>query len=481
MEFSGKILVIGCGGVAQCVLPILLKLIEMPAQKITVIDFEDNRHKIAHILEKGVRYVQQRITSKNYGAILQHYLSPGDICLDLAWNLDTCALVDWCHHHNVSYLNTSVEVWNPFDGNYSQSLSHQTLYSRHMALREMIKKWGSHRGPTIIVDHGANPGLVSHFTKQALLEIGEKIISTEFNDKRKAQLTEALSTENFPALAYLTGVKTIHISERDTQITKDPKQVNEFVNTWSVCGLIEEGLAPAELGWGTHEKYLPHNAVEHHEGPKNQIFLAQRGVNTWVRSWVPSNGEIIGMVIRHGEAFSISESLTIWQDGKVSYRPTVHYAYCPCDSAINSLHELKMRSYLPQEKQRILNNEIISGIDELGCLLMGHDLNAWWIGTILDIETARKLVPGQNATTVQVAGGVAAAIVYMIKHPNEGFCLPDHLNHREILEVAKPYLGQFVSRPVDWSPLRHAEKMQGFKQPTPPKEDEWQFPTFLVH
>ena len=99
----------------------------------------------------------------------------------------------------------------------------------------------------------------------------------------------------------------IHISERDTQIIDEPKREDEFVNTWSVEGFYEEGIAPAEMGWGTHEQELPRLAFTHDRGPRNQICLAQPGCSTWVRSWVPC-GDIVGMVIRHGEAFSISET-----------------------------------------------------------------------------------------------------------------------------------------------------------------------------
>src|SRR3989338_6546869 len=126
--------------------------------------------------------------------------------------------------------------------------------------------------------------------------------------------------------------------------------------------------------------------------------LPSVGMRTWIRSWVPC-GEITGMVIRHGEAFSISDRLTIWENGKALYRPTVHYAYCPCDAAINSLHELEMRQYKLQERQRIMNDEIIDGRDELGVLLMGHDFKSWWCGSLLDIHDARRRVPHQQATT----------------------------------------------------------------------------------
>ena len=132
-------------------------------------------------------------------------------------------------------------------------------------------------------------------------------------------------------LARDLGVKVIHIAERDTQISDRPKLVDEFVNTWSIAGFHEEGIAPAEMGWGTHERTLPVDAYEHAEGPRNQICLARPGAMTWVRSWVPHH-EINGMVIRHGEAFTIADHLTTRnEDGSARYRPTVHYAYCPTD------------------------------------------------------------------------------------------------------------------------------------------------------
>ena len=69
------------------------------------------------------------------------------------------------------------------------------------------------------------------------------------------------------------------------------------------------------------------------------------GMNTLVRSWVPQGGEIIGMVIRHGEAFTICDHLTVWDGDRLVYRPTVYYAYLPTDAALASLQELKMRGY----------------------------------------------------------------------------------------------------------------------------------------
>ena len=480
VKFNGKILIIGCGSVSQCAIPLVVELIDVPPQNVTIMDFVDNRRRVQSTLAKGAKYVDNKITKDNYTALLKQYVGKGDLIIDLAWNIECSAMLQWCRDNGVLYVNTSVEEWNPYKDSERNDPTRYTLYTRHMDLRAVIDKWPDNNGATAICDHGANPGLVSHFTKHALTDIANKILQEKPKDPRKKELERALSEKTFNKLAQLTGTKVIHISERDTQITDKPKQFNEFVNTWSIEGFYEEGVAPAELGWGRNEGDIPKGAYFHKVGPKNQICLDSIGMRTWVRSWVPC-GEITGMVIRHGEAFSISDRLTVWEGDKVEYRPTVHYAYCPSDVAINSLHELEMRQFHLQEKQRIMNDEIIDGRDELGVLLMGHDFNAWWCGSLLDIHTARKLVPGQQATTMQVAVSVVAASIWMIKNPQKGFRLPDDIDYEEILKISMPYISPFVSKAEDWTPLKNLNtKFTKFDFGRPKEEDVWQFTTFLI-
>ncbi|MDO8524941.1 MAG: saccharopine dehydrogenase C-terminal domain-containing protein, partial [Candidatus Omnitrophota bacterium] len=310
--------------------------------------------------------------------------------------------------------------------------------------------------------------------------IGNKFIRDKSVSKKDSKDVEGLLRErDFARLAMKLGVKAIHCSERDTQITNRPKEVDEFVGTWSIEGLREEGVSPAEMGWGTHERILPPFANVATYGPGNQIFLSQMGMNTWVRSWVPDY-EIIGMVIRHGEAFSISEKLTVWKNGKPIYRPTVHYAYMPCNETISSLYELRARSYNLQPKLRIMSDEITRGEDILGALIMGHKYNSWWTGSILGIEESRRLVPHQNATTMQVAIGVVAAAMWMIENPHKGFSVPDDLPHDYILNIARPYLGKLVSKPSDWTPAKNYQIF--FKENPKAALDEknmWCFKNFL--
>ncbi len=482
MKFDGKVLVIGLGAVSRCTVPLVFKHFEMDRKRITVMDFADVGDAARQVTSGGANFVKDKITRENMGELLGKYVGPGDMVIDLAWNIGCSDILQWCHDHGVRYVNTSVEMWDPYEGAALKTPQQRTLYARHMDLRRMIAGWKNKKGPTAVLDHGANPGLVQHFTKDALKDIaGRWLADNQGKSAQRDLIEDALRSRQFNRLAMHLGVKTIHISERDTQITNQPKGVDEFVNTWSIEGFREEGVAPAEMGWGTHERTVPPRACFHDNGPMNQICLAQMGCRTWVRSWVP-NCEIVGMVIRHGESFSISEHLTVVENGMPVYRPTVHYAYCPCDSAIASLWELHMRNYELQPKLRIMEDDITSGQDILGCLLMGHDYKSWWIGSLLDIEETRRLVPHQNATTLQVACSVLSAALWMIENPNEGVCLPDQLPYEFVLKHAKPYLGPYISEPADWTPLKSWSHLyEKFGVPRPKDEDAWQFNTFLVN
>ncbi len=482
-----RVLVLGCGSVAQCVVPLLVRDLGIEPARLTVADFVDNRHRIAHEIGLGVAYDIDRLTPENLGTFLGDRVGDGDVVVDLAWNIDNPTILSWCHEHGVRYLNTSVEVWDPYTDLAGTHPLDRTLYARHMDLRRTIRTWHDRRGPTAVVEHGANPGMVSHLAKQALLEVGTAMVRDGLGPAELADVLAVAATERrgFAELAMLTGTKVIHIAERDTQVPSVPKQPGEFVNTWSVDGFYEEGIAPAEIGWGTHEKRLPPNAYVHNDdGPRNQIAMAQPGMETWVRSWVPS-GEIRGMVIRHGEAFTMSEHLTVIDPdtGRATYRPTVHYAYHPSDAAINSVLELRMRGWEMQPRQRILNDEIVSGRDELGVLLMGHPYKAWWTGSMLSIEEAREVLPHQNATTLQVAGSVLSALRWMIEHPDQGVCLPDDLPWDVLLDGMRPYLGTMHSGPADWDPLSSRRDVfgdYGDERHGLDLTDPWQFTNFLT-
>ena len=324
-------------------------------------------------------------------------------------------------------------------------------------------------GPTAVNCCGANPGMVSWFVKQALLNVARDT---------GLEHEEPKSREEWAKLMQRVGVKGIHIAERDTQRAEHPKPMGVFVNTWSVEGFVSEGLQPAELGWGTHEKWMPENGRTHDRGCGAAIYLLQPGANTRVRTWCPTPGPQYGFLVTHNEAISIADFFTVREGDKVAYRPTCHYAYHPANDAVLSMHEMFGNAGQFQGKQHILTeDEIIDGIDELGVLLYGHDRNAYWYGSQLSIEETRKLAPYQNATGLQVTSAVLAGMVWALENPEAGIVEADDIDFRRCLEVQMPYLGPMVGIYTDWTPLSNRP---GFFQEDIDTSDPWQFRNVLV-
>ena len=111
-----RVLVLGCGSVAQCVVPLLVRDLQIPPSRLTVVDFVDHRDRIADEIAAGVTYELARVTPENLDEFLSARVGSGDVLLDLAWNIDNPTILEWCRDHDVRYLNTSVEVWDTNTG-----------------------------------------------------------------------------------------------------------------------------------------------------------------------------------------------------------------------------------------------------------------------------------------------------------------------------------------------------------------------------
>ena len=464
VEFPGRIILVGFGSIGQGVLPLLLRHLGVRAERITIVTAEDTGG--AEAAQLGVRVIHEPLTRENYRRVLGPLLGRGDFLVNVSVNVSSLALVRLCWEKGTMYLDTCIEPW---PGGYTDPTlpaGRRTNY----ALREeaLALRQGNERAPTAVLTHGANPGLVSHFVKQALLDIAADT---------GVEAGSPASRAEWAALARELGVRTIHIAERDTQAANTPKQPGEFVNTWSVDGFVSEGSQPSEIGWGTHERNFPRDGKRHESGSQAAIYLLQPGAGTRVRTWTPLAGSFHGFCITHAESISIADYLTVREGSQVLYRPTVHYAYHPCDAAVMSIHEFAGRNYLQQERQRLLREEITTGIDELGVLLAGHGKNAYWYGSQLSIEEARRLAPWNNATSLQVTAAVLSGVVWAIENPNRGIVEPDEMDFRRNLEICRPYLGPLVGRYSDWTPLHERGRL--FPEDID-VADPWQFKNVRV-
>ncbi|MCW5729875.1 MAG: homospermidine synthase [Alphaproteobacteria bacterium] len=464
VKFGGRMVMIGFGSIGQGVMPLILRHIDLKPSQICIVTADARGKEVAE--RYGIRVVRKRLTRENYLEILNGLVGPGDFIVNLSVEVSSVALIEFAQARGAMYLDTCIEPW---PGGYTDpnlTVSERSNY----ALRESVLALrAKHRGgPTAVVAHGANPGLVSHFVKRALLNIAHDT---------KVRVKMPASREEWAALAQRLGIKVIHIAERDTQVSNRPKKVGEFVNTWSIDGFVSEGCQPAEMGWGTHERHFPRDGARHKFGCGAAIYLNRPGAATRVRTWTPLEGPFHGFIITHNESISIADFFTVRERGKPVYRPTVHYAYHPCDAAVMSVHELAGKGFVQQERQRLIVDEIESGIDELGVLLLGHARGAYWYGSQLSIRQARKLAPYNNATSLQVTAPALSGIIWAMENPRAGLVEADEMDFERHLEICMPYLGPVVGQYSDWTPLHDRARLFPEDIDT---TDPWQFKNFRV-
>src|SRR6185437_189204 len=289
IEFPGRIVLVGFGSIGQGVLPLILRHIGIAPERIAIVSADDlGREEAARY---NVQFLKQPLTRENFRSTLEPFLARGDLLLNVSVDASSVALIRHCWEKGAMYLDTCIEPW---PGGYTDPTIPAARRTNY-ALREeaLALRASNPRAPTAVVTHGANPGLVSHLLKEALLNIAQDVGSSEREPKSRSEWGE---------LAQRLGIKVVHIAERDTQVSSIPKESNEFVNTWSVDGFVAEGCQPAELGWGSHERNFPRDARRHDFGGGAAIWLAQPGVATRVRSWTPLYGTYHGLLITHSEA-----------------------------------------------------------------------------------------------------------------------------------------------------------------------------------
>lgn len=465
-DFPGKLVMIGFGSIGQGVLPLILRHIGIDRKNISIVSGDNRGRAIAE--KEGVALHVEPLNPQNYHKVLEPLLGEGGFLLNLSVDVSSVQLIRFCEERGTLYLDTCIEPWTGGYVDPTLTMSQRSNYGLRETALALKKEFNG--GTTAVIAHGANPGIISHFLKRALINIAKDLgVEREAPNNR----------EEWAGLAKDLEVKTIHIAEYDSQIADKPKKIGRFENTWSVYGFHSEGVCqPSELGWGTHEKYWPADAKKHDFGCGAGIYLLRPGVRTLARTWTPSRKHFIGRIVTHNESISICDFFTQKNgDGGVIYRPTVHYAYRPCDAAMLSLEETVGNNSQLQDEQKILLDEIVSGMDELGVLIMGHKKGAYWYGSQLTIAEARALAPYQNATGLQVTAGVLGAMVWAMENPKSGVVEADEIDFERVMEIIEPYMGTMVGEYTDWTPLKGREML--FPEDID-ADDPWQFKNFRI-
>ncbi len=463
-HIDGPIVIVGFGSIGRGVLPLIERHFSYDARRVTVIEPRGDHH--AFLRQRNIAHDQVALTPSNFRAVLGKHLEPGKgFCVNLSVDVSSLDVMRFCRELGVPYIDTVVEPWAGFHA-ATKDIEARTNYALREAVRD--EKRRNPGGATAVSCCGANPGMVSWLLKEALL-----ILSRDMGRKDPVPENRA----GWARLMMELGVKGVQIAERDTQISVRHKRIGTFINTWSVEGFLAEALQPAELGWGTHERWLPPEARRHGVGCQAAIWMMRPGADTRVRSWCPTPGAQFGYLVTHNEAISIADYYTLGEGAQPEFRPTCHYAYHPCDDAILSLHETFGVGRIQARDHILDETEIIDGIDELGVLIYGHSRNALWYGSRLSIQETRDLAPFQNATGLQVASAVLAGMVWAMENAGAGIVEADEMDHGRCLEVQRPYLGPVEAHYTDWTPAQ--DRAEPFGAPVD-GNDPWQFRNVLA-
>lgn len=467
-RISGPIVMIGFGSIGRGVLPLIHRHFDYDRDRFVIISPDDANEHIAAAY--GVRFLKKALTPDNYRDLLTPLLAQGGgqgFCVNLSVDVGSLDVMKLCRELNALYIDTSNEPWSGFYDTPTGNAADRTVY----AMRETVRaeKYNNPGGATAITCCGANPGMVSWLVKEALLNLADDL-GLDFETPT--------AREGWASLMRETGVKGIHIAERDTQRPKTPPSMNTYVGTWCVESFITEGLQPAEIGWGTHEKWMPANGRRQKgNGCRASIYLEQSGVSTRVRTWCPTPGPQYGFLMTHNEAVSISDYFTVGAGFDPLYRPTCHYAYHPTLDALASLHKALGETVEDEEYLLLEADDIAEGVNELGVLLYGHARNAYWFGSRLSIDETRLLAPHQNATALQVTSAVLAGMVWALENPAAGIVETEEMDHSRCLQIQKPYLGPVEGHYTGWHPLRDRSQLYADDID---KSDPWQFKNVLV-
>ena len=385
--------------------------------------------------EYNLTLIEQTITPINFREVLSPHLSGTTFLLNLAISVSSEALIALAQDTDSLYLDTCIEPWEYSNGDDCKLIS-------NFDLRKSLQRFSETRSTdacTALVAHGANPGFISVLLKKALIAMAQlNHVDIVPNNHR-----------DWGLLAQKLGIRVVQISERDTQVSSSCRQPSHFMCTWSVDGLVTECLQPAELGWGTHERKLPEGS----QCSPYTISMSEQGREVMVKSWSPNYLDFEGYLLTHNESLSIAEYLTVGDHACPDYRPTVYYAYHPCDQAVASMVILENGGESQIDSKEVLKDSIVSGIDELGIFLISDIYPSYWLGSNLSIGKARKMAKHNNATTLQVVSSIIAGMAWAEANPKAGLIETEMLDWEFIYDVAEKYWQPIVAQQINWRPV----------------------------
>ena len=400
------------------------------------------------------------VTKENFSEIFEKYLSEGDLLIDFADTVGTKDICDWCAKNNIMYINTGEADWP--DNWYSilnENKLKQDLRKKYLENQEFNKH-------PIVLQHGDNPGLVSHFVKAGL----EYIINNQYGKNK--ELKKLLKENKFNEIAYKLGLKMIHVNDIDLQKINDEYKDNKLFNTWCIDSFFFEMLSEATINIGTHENIRFNDKCKKIDEKEGFIELNKIALDVKCNTYYP-NGKFEGFLVPHEETITIAKALEVKKQDKIIYRPTVVFLYSPCEYAKKYFENAKVNSYpdldlnkpqdcenengktiirgciYPEYYEIVYKEKIESGTEYVGVLLLGEKFDPVWVGNRVELEFLYKNPKDsywQTPTITPVSMSALSAVCWMIKNKNKGgiYFPDDILDYKYILKIAEKYISKIV-------------------------------------
>lgn len=472
IKFDGKIVQFGFGAVGKSFYEKISKEIKFDENNYIVIT--RNQEEFGPYINLGglvSNFKVHEVTKENYQNIFESYLNSGDLLIDFADSVGTKDICNWCAEKNIMYINTGETDW---PDNWYSILNENKLKNE---IKEKHQKNKETNQYPIVLQHGNNPGLVSHFVKAGI----EYIINTQY--KKSKQLKELIKNNKWNVVAQQLGIKMIHVNDIDLQEINDNDQDDTLYSTWCIDSFFFEMLSESTLNIGSHENIDFQEKCKLIDKENGFIELKTLAKENLCRTQYP-NGSFEGFLVPHEETITISKSLEVKQNGELIYKPSVMFLYSPCDSAKKYLKQSKVNDYpnpdpmkpldceeengttiirghiYPKKAEIVYKEKISYGTEYVGVLIMGDNFKPVWIGNRIEqkfLYKDKKTSYWQTPTITPVAMSALAAVCWMIKNKDKGgiYFPDDIMDYKYILKIAEKYISKTIYKTFDKETLQN--------------------------
>ena len=461
IKFNGRIVQFGFGAVGKSFFEKLPNEIKFDEYKYYVITRDKSEFE-AFVNLGGIvtNFIVADIDRDNWKEIFSKYLGEGDLLVDFADSVGTRDFVEWCAENNIMYLNTGETDWP--DHWYSVFKEND----KKMELKNHYKNQNGKNKYPIVLQHGNNPGLVSHFVKAGI----DYILANQF---KKDKLLHRMSKEGrYNEIAKQIGIKMIHVNDIDLQEVKTDFNPNLLISPWCIDSFWFEMLSEATFDVGTHEIIDYENESNLYDKEKGYFEFKQIAADKMCKTYYPG-GKFEGHMVPHEETITIAKSLEVTENNDVIYRPSVMFLYSPCRYAREFLKNAKVNEYPNPDSEKPMDCEnvdgktiirgrlypnnweilypekIESGTEYVGVLILGDNFSPVWVGNRIEhsfLFKNKKKSYWQTPTITPVAMSALAGICWMLKNKEKGgIYFPDNiLDYKYILNIAEKYISKTI-------------------------------------